>query len=341
MAEQPNVRKVDDLVDNIQTDLKDNNSGLISARDVRVNMADVAYSIPYIVASGDWDVPGKQFISNVYLKKNNDSTDGGIVVVESGIQFQNDVSNGALQTHAYPGPGNVDHGELLPTSLLDDDHPQYLKRTGSGRTGLNNSMQTNLGMGQSWVNASGSDNATGHGLQFEQKSATEEVIHVGEDSHFEFDKDGTEIHTGRSTAQAWINFSSISGVAGLEDDTITVHSSYNISRVERMRDSLDNLAEGRYKIYFKTDLFDSATEYLAVGHATGRTVPAGGGDFSRVNVGIAFRHKDYLTYFVQQENGDYTDSYYNDLVVFGVPSGVDGTAGESVTVAWATTTPAP
>lgn len=340
MAEQPSIRPTGDLVASIREDLADNNAGLISARDVRVNMMDLAYSIPYIVASGDWDSVGTQFISNIYLKKNNDSTDGGIVVVESGIQFQNDVGGGALQVHPYPGPGSVDHGELLPSSLVDDDHPQYLLRSAGSRTGANNSMQTNLGMGQNWVNASGSDNATGHGLQFEQKSATEEVVHVGEDSYLEFDKDATEIHTGRSTAQAWINFNSISGVAGLEDDTLTVHASYNISRIERLRDSLGNLAEGRYKIYFKSGLFDSANEYLAVGHATGRTVPAGGGDFTRVNVGIALRHKDYLTYFVQQENGDYTDSYYNDLVVFGVPSGVDGTTGESVTVAWETT-PAP
>ena len=86
------------LLYDIDTSLADNNAGLISARDVRENMANIAESIPYIIASGDWESVGTQFISNLYLKTTVDTVsnteDGGVIIVESGIQFQNDIAGG-------------------------------------------------------------------------------------------------------------------------------------------------------------------------------------------------------------------------------------------------------
>lgn len=329
---------VNTLLYDIDKRLGDNNAGLISAQDVRETMFNAVQSIPYIVASGDWESPEKQFISNVYLRTTvdtvNSTIEGGVLIVESGIQFNNEISGGALQVHAYPGPTGIQHDQLANLHL--DNHPQYLLRSAGSRGGDSNRMKTNLGMEDNWINSEGSAFPTGHGIRFEHSSATEEVLHIGNETSITFDSDSTTFHTGRSTAQAWINFSSVSGVSGLEADTVEVHASYNISRIERQRDNQGDLSQGRYKVFFKPGLFDNANHYIAVGHSTGRATPTGGSDFDRVKVGIAYRHKDYVTFYVQQEDGDYTDAYYNDLVIFGIPSGVDGTTGESVAVGWET-----
>lgn len=308
------AKTVDQLVTSITTDLADNNAGLISAADVRENMADIAFSIPYIVASGDWDAVGTRFISNVHLKTNNAGTDGGIIIVESGIQFNNPVGGGGLQVQPYPGPTGIDHGQLLSSSLNDDDHAQYLNRNGV-RT-----MTGDLGMENNWIRASGDTaSLTGHGLQFEWVSATSEIVHVGSQTIVEFDTDATTMSTARSTAQAWLSFSSVSGVT--EGTTVTVHSAYNISKIERIRDNSDNPTAGKFKIYFKPNLFANSN-YVAIGRSTGRSSDSNdGADFDRVTVGIADREPQYLTFYVLQEDGDYADAYYNDLLVFGNPSG--------------------
>ena len=49
------IKSSGDLLASIAADLSDNNAGLISAEDVRHNMADTARSINQIVASGDTD----------------------------------------------------------------------------------------------------------------------------------------------------------------------------------------------------------------------------------------------------------------------------------------------
>jgi hypothetical protein len=319
------AKTVDQLVNNITSDLADNNAGLISAADVRENMADIAYSIPYIVASGDWESVGTRFISNVHLRTNTAGDAGGILIVESGVRFNNPVGGGGIQVQPYPGPTGIDHGQLLASSLNDDDHPQYVNRNGV-RT-----MTGHLGVENNWIRASGATaSLTGHGIQFEWVSTTSEIIHVGSNTIMEFDVDATTISTGRSTAQAWLSFSSVSGVG--EVNTASVHSAYNISKIERLRDVDDNPVAGKFKIYFKPNLFAN-NDYVAVGRSTGRASSTGGGDFDRVTVGIAERTPQYLTFYVLQEDGDYVDSEYNDLLVFGNPSGSTPPA-HNITIAY-------
>jgi hypothetical protein len=50
------VKNTGDLLSSINSDLANNNAGLISADDVRHNMADAVESINLIVSSGDFDV---------------------------------------------------------------------------------------------------------------------------------------------------------------------------------------------------------------------------------------------------------------------------------------------
>ena len=49
------VKNTGDLLSSINADLADNNAGLISAEDVRHNLADAVESINLIVSSGDFD----------------------------------------------------------------------------------------------------------------------------------------------------------------------------------------------------------------------------------------------------------------------------------------------
>lgn len=311
------------LLYDIDKRLADNNAGLISAQDVRETMFNAVQSIPYIVASGDWESVGRQFISNVYLKTTldtvNNTIEGGVLIVESGIQFQNSVSNGAIQVHAYPGPTGIQHDELANLSL--DGHPQYLLRSAGSRSSSANRMQTNLGMENNWINSEGTDFASGHGLQFEHVSATEEIIHVGDDTRLKFDSDNSEVSTGRATAQAWISFDSVSGVNATSSTTVSVNSSYNISMVERVVENGVPQA-GKFNIYFKSGLFDNANHICAIGSSNARASDAAGGDFDQNTVSCVVRTPEYVTFYVQDDTNAFRDAEVNDLIVFGVPSGV-------------------
>ena len=75
-------------------------------------MRDVAF-LPYVVASGDWDVGGKEFINDVRLRRKSDNSDGGTLIVQSGIVFENNEADGtALQTRPYLGPTGISHANL-------------------------------------------------------------------------------------------------------------------------------------------------------------------------------------------------------------------------------------
>ena len=308
------------LLYDIDTSLADNNAGLISARDVRENMANVAESIPYIIASGDWESVGTQFISNLYLKKTvdvvNNTVEGGVIIVESGIQFNNDIAGGELQVHAYPGPTGINHNDLANLAA-NDDHPQYLNVNGV------RNMGANLGLDTNWINNDGIATSSGHGFQFEKVSPTEEIIHVGEDSYLKFDSDTSEIKTGKSTAMAWISFNSVDG--GTESTTVTVNSSYNIDMIERVVENGSPVA-GKFKIYFKSGLFDPAdttgVNICAIGTSNARQSNASGGDFDQNTVSCVVRNSDYVTFYVQDDTNAFRDAEVNDLMVFGVASGV-------------------
>lgn len=324
MAITVSARTIEQLLESISRDLADNNAGLIGAQEVRENLLAVAASIPYIVASGEWDTAGKQFISNVHLRKDAEGTSGGILIVESGIQFNNEIANGELQVHAYPGPGGIDHSDL--DNLSEDVHPQYVNVDGR------RSMTGSLGMEDNWIRASGSNySSDSHGIQFEWVNADSEIMHVGSDTSINFDVDNSVMSTARSTAQAWMSFSS-DPVGNDENTNCTIYASYNISRIERLRDDQGNLTNGKFRIYFKPGLFDSPDSYIALGSSTGRTGTTEGSDFDRVTVGIVDRDANSLTFYVLAQDGSYVNADVNDLIVFGNPSGV--TTSDSVTVAY-------
>jgi len=312
--------EVGSLLYDIDKRLADNNAGLISAKDVRETMFNFAESVPYLVASGDWESVGTQLISNVHLRTTidsvNNSVEGGILIVESGIQFNNDVAGGELQVHAYPGPTGIKHNELANLSNFDD-HPQYLNVNGV------RNMGGNLGLGTNWISSDGIATSSGHGFQFEKLSSTLTIAHVGDDTHLKFDEDNSEIKTGKSTAMAWISFNSVSGVS--EATTLTVNSSYNISMIERVMEDGAPVA-GKFKIYFKSNLFDSndttGLNICAIGSSNARQSNASGGDFDQNTVSCVVRNSDYLTFYVQDDTNAFRDAEVNDLIVFGAASGV-------------------
>lgn len=307
------IKDIPELVADINARLADNNAGSISAQDVRETMRNVAKSIRHIVASGQWEDAELRFVNNIHVKTTTDLasslTTGGIVIVESGIRFDNEIGNGALQTHPYPGPGAINHAEL--TNLSQDVHPQYLPLNGS------RAMQADLKIDQYSISSSG---YAGHGISFEHGGADRETLVVGNETDIKFAYDNTRMTTGRSTAQAWLSFSSVSGVVG-ESDNVTVHASYNITKIERLRDSNNVLENGKFKIYFKQNLFADGEDYIAIGRSNGRDAHSEGSDFDRVDVAVVERAAEYCTFYVLDETGNYTDAYWNDLVVFGVPSG--------------------
>ena len=78
------VKNTGDLLSSINGDLADNNAGLISAEDVRHNMADTVESINLIVSSGDFDTTWA-FVNDVRAKRNSVTNTGGLFVAESGL----------------------------------------------------------------------------------------------------------------------------------------------------------------------------------------------------------------------------------------------------------------
>lgn len=70
------------------------------------------------------------------------STDGDPLleanpVTPTNLTILTDGSNAdALHVHASAGISNLDHGtDMAAASLLDDDHPQYVKKAGDTMTG--------------------------------------------------------------------------------------------------------------------------------------------------------------------------------------------------------------
>jgi hypothetical protein len=323
-----NIKDIPELVANINEQLRDNNAGAISAKNVRETMRDVANSIRHIVASGQWEEPELRFTNNIHIKTTTNPTTsvttGGLVIVESGIQFDNEIGNGAVQVHPYPGPQGISHNNLADTGT-GDDHAQYFHMDGR------RSMQGDFKLDNYSISSSGYAN---HGFSFEYHGPDSETLVIGNETDIKFASDNTKISTARSTAQAWLNFNSVSGSVG-NTDTVAIHSSYNISKVERLRESNGDLANGKFRIYFKAELFENATDYVAFGESTGRNGYTQGSDFANgIKVGIVDRDAESLTFYVLDDNGDYTDAYYNDLVVFGNPSGT-ASSDPAVVIDWA------
>jgi len=315
------------LLYDISNQLPDNNAGQISAKDVRETMFNLCESIPYVIASGDWDVANKEFISDIRLRRSTvDSiTSGGTLLVQSGIVFEDNGNpdGTALQTRPYLGPTGISHSELKDlTGTSNDHHTQYLLGAGT------RSMSGDLGMGSNFIKFNNESTADiGHGINFEYVDANEEVLHIGSKTHIEFDTDTSTITTGRSTAQAWVNFNSVSGVA--EADTLDVRSSYNISSVRRVTEGGVPQA-GKFRIYFTPNTFDSAADICAVGTSNAKSSNASGGEIDSNSAICVERTAEYVTFYVMDDTNAFRDAEVNDIMIFGNPSGVIPPAGPTV-----------
>lgn len=298
---------------NILADLADNNAGLISAADVRENIYDIVDSMKQIVASGDFDV-AHPFVNDVRLKINSSATEGGSLIVESGIVFSNPLGNNGVQVVPYPGATGIQHSGLAGLSA-GDPHPQYLKLTG------NRNMDANLGMGgpDNWINASGITMTNDmHGISFEYVNATTEIMHVASGTSVAFDIDNSSMSTAKGCAQAWIRFNG--------SGNMQVLSSHNVTKLQRTAGGA-----GKFKIFFKTNTFSDAN-YVAIGSSNARGDSDTGEDFAHNTVAIVERDPSYLTFYVQDTANNYINAAVNDLIVFGNASGVTPSTGVTIEI---------
>jgi hypothetical protein len=295
------------LLNNINSELSDNNAGQISAYDVRHNLVDIVQSINQIVASGDFDVSTPFSANNVRAKIVNGQN--GFFIAESGIFFPNATAvNQGKQYEPYPGPGNVDHNSLSNLNA-GDPHIQYINRNGT------RVMQGNFGLGTNWINASGSSTIgmSDRGLQFQYVSSSGENINVGSGTKFVFKADNSQLETSKGVSKAWINFNG--------SGNIQVRDSYNIKQIERVSGSV-----GKFKITFVSGVLAN-NNYVAIGNSNARGDNDSGEDFGVNTVGTALRVGDdasslrSLTFYVLNDAGQYVDAAVNDLVVFGREKG--------------------
>tara|TARA_B100000085_G_scaffold277990_1_gene299132 strand:+ start:2446 stop:3462 length:1017 start_codon:yes stop_codon:yes gene_type:complete len=327
-----------DLVNNVKEDLKDNNEGTIGAADIRLNLLDVIQSIQGIVASGDTD-SAYPFYNDTRIKKDIAAGTGGKLFVESGILFpRSDADATSLQTQPYLGPDGIDHNDLANLGV-GNFHPQYVDTGGLNRMVNGKSFRMGTGYIMQGSSQDGGRLALDEahkGLRFESTGALTETVHVGSGTMLKFEDDHSPIKSGQQVAQAWIRFDATRPSVGeTSANTIAgINCSYNIEKIQRRRDHLDVLQDGKFKIWFKDGTFDHAN-YVAVAssNAQGGT---SGGDFTLCTVGIVERHKDYITFDVKQDDGDFVNASVNDIVIFGPASGVVEEAGP--TIEWAETT---
>lgn len=297
------VKSASEIKSAIQTELADNNAGLISAYNVRHNMEDIVDSITQIVASGNFDSATPFTAANVRAKITGGQY--GMFIAESGINFPN---GGGTQYVPYPGPSNLSHNSLGGLTV-GDPHTQYINVNG-GRV-----MTGNLGMGSKWFNSSGNVDLLNttfndRGLKFEYTGPNSELMHIGNKTNVKFDVDSSTIQTAKGVAQAWIRFNG--------SGTMSVQSSYNVTKLER---PLGPGSPGKFKVFFKNGLFDNGN-YIAVAQSNSRSDNDNPEDFSINTVGIVDRTKDYITFYVLNDAGNYVDASMNDLVVYGNASGV-------------------
>ena len=308
----------DSIKSRINDLLPDNNSGRISAADIRVNLEDIVDSILENVSSGDFSTAGDPFQENLRLQKNLDPTDdtvrGGVLIVDSGIQF----GSSDLQTVPYPGPDSIDHSQLTNLSV-GNPHPQYVQASGDVMTGA-------LGMG-GYIQFGGSesDKITANrissrgpleseplGIYFDRINASTEHVHLGSGSNIEFDRDHSVMTSAIGQAHAFIRFSSSSV------DGVAVQSSMGIDTIKRT-------SAGKYEIRFhanKTFYPLDSGNYVVVAHCNGTSDNTSASDMDLVNAAAVVRSGDVFTLAVQNDGSQYVDAKVNDVVVYGVPSGV-------------------
>lgn len=298
------IRTSGELLANIATNLADNNSGAISAGDVRNNMADTVESMNSIIASGDTN-NRFPFFNDVRLKHVSGS--GGRLIVESGILFPNSQFPTTLQREPWPGVASIPHNSLDQLTL-GDPHTQYINKNGL------RAMEGNFRLANNWIGVSGQNGA---GLKFVDTAASGTQILTS--GTFVF-SDNSIIKSGRGVAKAWINFDG-SGVSAIP----VVRSAYNIT-------ALEDLGVGKFRVTFASGVLGS-NNYVAIASTNARGSAGNLEDFERHAVGLVVRDgtdpNRKLTIGIINELGNYVDAEINNLVVFDNGPGV---SSDSVTI---------
>ena len=134
---------------------------------------------------------------------------------------------------------------------------------------------------------------------------------MGNSGDFIFN-DNSRFNSAQGVAKAWVSFDASSA-------TPVISGSYNVS-------SITDVDTGKFKIYFKHDVL-GGNDYAAVGNSNARSSAGSIEDFDRHTVGMVARSGDigttrYLSYCVLNEAGSFVDAARNDVVVFGLGSGV-------------------
>jgi hypothetical protein len=304
-----NIKSSGELLTSINSDLADNNAGLISAEDVRRNMSDTARSINQIVASGDTDGDWP-FVFDVKAKVDNVAGVGGTFIAESGVKFPNSpINSSKRQVEPFLGVGGLSHDSLADLST-GDKHTQYLNIDG------NRAMIGNLALSTYWVGSEGTDN----GLKFTPTASGDDITVSGT---FEFQKDQSRMDSAHGVAKAWLNFDA-SGVGNVP----VVRSYHNINKLER-------LDQGKFKITFNSGVFLDNT-YVAIGNSNSTTAAGSQEDFDLNTVGLVMRAGDdgtalrTVTYVIRNDNGEYVDGEVNDFVAYGYGAG--STSGTTPTI---------
>jgi hypothetical protein len=312
------IRKKTTILDNISTDLGDNNAGLISAEDVRTNMYDAVDSINLIISSGNVDTTYPFVGSNVRAAKKDESF--GVFIAESGVHFQ----DGKTQIFAYPGPFGINHPDLGQLDI-GDPHAQYLPV--DGERWMEGPLRMNSNA-NSWIGSSGYQE---FGLSFQQHdNIPMQQINVGSGTQFQFNTDGSRLDTAKGMAKAWLNFEgSGNDLAASPTQAIpVVRSSYNIHALEYM-------AQGKYKVTFTSGTFLD-NSYVAIGNSNAIGASGSPEDFDVNTVGLVMREGDDLnnlrtiTYLVKSDDNEYVDAEINDLVVFGLGSGTTADSAPTI-----------
>jgi hypothetical protein len=298
------------LLASIAADLSDNNAGLISAEDVRHNMADAVRSINQIVASGDTDGDWP-FVFDVKAKADNVAGVGGTFIAESGITFPNSPISTERQVEPFLGIGNLNHNALANLTVADP-HTQYLNRLG----GPTRPMIGNLALSTYWVGSEGTD----QGLKFTPTASGFDDITVS--GVFEFQKDQSRVDSAHGVAKAWMNWSAVGG-------NITVKSYHNI-------DAIAAVDSGVFQITFTSGTFLD-NNYTAVGVSNGISSTGTYDAMQPNSVGLTLRNGDdaaslrSLHFKVEQDDGDAVFAGHNDLVVYGYNPGSTSGVGPTIT----------
>lgn len=298
----PTQRTSGVLQANIAADLADNNAGLISAADLRNNLADTVASINIIVASGNTntDFPFTYDV-RAQIQDPNGSPHAGRFIAESGILFPNAVGHETdLQTAPYLGDSNIDHNALRNLTV-GDVHTQYYPIDGS------RNLTGNLPAADKWIGPSGHSN---EGFKFEHTATGIKIYTSGTQIFGDLSKQSS----AKGIAKAWLNFDA-SGVGNVP----VVRSSYNIYKLER-------LAQGKFRITFNSGTFKD-NNYVAVGNSNSTTASGSREDFANNAVGLVIRDGDdgtalrSITYVIRNDQDQYVDGKINDFVAYGLEPG--------------------